>query len=170
MVHHQLGSLPGRGQLGQGNEMNRLRKAIHHRENHSVTLRWGKPRDKIKGDVWPRKGRGEDEADHREDDSRAYIEHKWDRPTRTVWHLRPEWATRNVDGWQTTFSESLDGRPAWTRAPTEGLQGAAPPAPATCPPDTPPARAPLDRPPLLTVRYPKKEPRPPFLQEGWSRP
>ncbi len=30
------------------------------------------------------KGRGEDEADHQEDDSRAYIEHKWDRPTRTV--------------------------------------------------------------------------------------
>ncbi len=37
--------------------MNRLRKAIHHRENHSVTLWWGKPRDKIKGDVWPRTGR-----------------------------------------------------------------------------------------------------------------
>jgi len=51
VVHHQLGGLPGRGQLGQGNEMNLLRKAIHHRENDSVTLRWGKPRDKIKGDV-----------------------------------------------------------------------------------------------------------------------
>ncbi len=68
------------------------------------------------------RGRGEDEADHREDDSRAYIEHKCDRPTRTVWHLRPEWATRNVDGWQTTFSEFLGGRPAWTHAPLKDFR------------------------------------------------
>ncbi len=57
VIHHQLGGLPGRGQFGQGNEINRLGKTIHHHENHSVTLRWGEPRDKIKGDVWPRTGR-----------------------------------------------------------------------------------------------------------------
>ncbi len=116
------------------------------------------------------KGREEGEADHPEGDSQAYIGRMWGRPTRTVWHPRPGWATRNVDGWQTTFSEFLDGKPTSTNDPTVGLQGATQAAPATCPPDTSPALAPLDQPPLLAARYPKKEPRPPLPQEGWLRP
>ncbi len=54
VVHHHLCSLLGGGEFGQGNEMGPFWRTIHHRQNHGVASRWGKARDKIKGQVWPR--------------------------------------------------------------------------------------------------------------------
>ncbi len=142
-------------------------------EKQSTTVRItvlpfrGKPRDKIKGDVWPWAGRfgKRTEQTIRRAIHKAYIGRKWAWPTRTVWHPRPVWATRNADGWQ--CPRILDGRPAWTHDPTEGLQGAPQPAQTTCPRTTPLALVPLVWPPLLAARYPRREPRPPPLQGGW---
>ncbi len=112
VVHHHLCCLLGGGEFGQGNKMGRFGEAIHHHQNHGVASRWGKARDKIKGQVWPR-ARGNWQSlqqTNRRPVRNLIWAHTPSKPTQTAWHPGPWMDTRIADGCRPAISEPLDDR------------------------------------------------------------
>ncbi len=135
-------------------------KVIHHSENHSVTLRGGKSRDKTKVDVCPWTGR----YGKRMEQSIRMAFHRLTLGAsgagqHELSDIRsqcgpPETLT---DGKQCSPNPWMADQPG-RMTPLKDFRVQRSRNKQTCLPGTPLALAPLVRPPLLTARYPRREP------------